>query len=118
MIILDPGITWTPGNIIFIHQILDSFSGVSELVCVKYADEVVKILEINKNVLAVFQGHYHAGHYCFRNGIHYFTIKAMSVLIYLSSGSLLLKPHEVGSNASQHSHGNSNISSTFRLSGV
>lgn len=64
-------------SIIFIHQLLDSFSGVSELVCVKNADEVVKILEVNKNVLAVFQGHHHAGHYSFRNGIHYFTMKAM-----------------------------------------
>jgi hypothetical protein len=35
-------------SIIFIHQLLDSFSGVSELVCVKNADEIVKILEVNK----------------------------------------------------------------------
>ena len=64
-------------SIIFIHQLLDSFSGVSELVCIKNAEEVVSILEKNNNVLAVFQGHHHDGHYSFRNGIHYFTMKAM-----------------------------------------
>jgi 3',5'-cyclic AMP phosphodiesterase CpdA len=64
-------------SIVFIHQLLDSFSGISELVCVKNAEEVITILEKSKNVLAVFQGHHHEGHYSFRNGIHYFTMKAM-----------------------------------------
>jgi predicted phosphodiesterase len=63
--------------IIFIHQLLDAFSGVSKLVCVNNADEIVKIIENNNNVLAVFQGHHHEGNYSFRNGIHYFTMKAM-----------------------------------------
>lgn len=64
-------------SIVFIHQLLDSFSGISELVCVKNAEEIITILEKSKNVLAVFQGHHHDGHYSFRNGIHYFTMKAM-----------------------------------------
>jgi predicted phosphodiesterase len=64
-------------SIIFIHQLLDSFSGISELVCVKNAADVVAILEKSNNVLAVIQGHHHEGHYSFRNGIHYFTMKAM-----------------------------------------
>jgi 3',5'-cyclic AMP phosphodiesterase CpdA len=63
--------------IVFIHQLLDSFSGVSELVCVKNAGDIVTVLEKSTNVLAVFQGHHHEGHYSFRNGIHYFTLKAM-----------------------------------------
>lgn len=63
--------------VVFIHQLLDSFSGISELVCVKNAREVITILEKNKNVIAVFQGHRHEGHYSFRSGIHYFTMKAM-----------------------------------------
>lgn len=63
--------------IVFIHQLLDSFSGISKLVCVKNAEEIVEILEKSNNVLAVFQGHHHDGNYSFRNGIHYFTMKAM-----------------------------------------
>jgi predicted MPP superfamily phosphohydrolase len=62
--------------IVFIHQLLDSFSGVTEMVCVSNAAEIVEVLE-NNNVLAVFQGHHHQGHYSFRNGIHYFTMNAM-----------------------------------------
>ena len=63
--------------IVFIHQLLDSFSGISKLVCVKNAEEIVGILEKSNRVLAVFQGHHHDGNYSFRNGIHYFTMKAM-----------------------------------------
>lgn len=64
-------------SIVFIHQLLDSFSGISELVCVKNAEEIITILEKSNNVLAVFQGHHHEGNYSIRNGIHYFTMKAL-----------------------------------------
>ena len=62
--------------IVFIHQLLDSFSDVPNRLCVANADEIVRILE-NNNVLAVFQGHHHQGHYSYLNGIHFFTLKAM-----------------------------------------
>ena len=34
-------------------------------------------MEKSGNVLAPIQGHNHQGHYSFRNGIHYWTMKAM-----------------------------------------
>jgi alkaline phosphatase len=46
-------------------------------VCVNNAADVVDILERKNNVLAVFQGHHHPGHYSFRNNIHYFTLKGI-----------------------------------------
>lgn len=60
--------------IVFIHQMLDSFSEISPSLCVANAKEIVSVLEQNGNVLAVFQGHHHPGHYSFRNGIHYWTM--------------------------------------------
>lgn len=63
--------------IIFLHQLLDSFSGINKNVCVGNAGEIVDILEQSKKVIAVFQGHHHAGHHSFRNGIHYYTMKGM-----------------------------------------
>ncbi len=63
--------------VVFIHQLLDSFSDIYESVCVKNANEVIALLESRKNVLAVFQGHHHEGHYSFRKNIHYCTIKGM-----------------------------------------
>jgi alkaline phosphatase len=63
--------------VVFLHQLLDSFSDIHKNVCVGNAAEIVKILEYRNNVLAVFQGHHHSGHYSFRNGIHYFTLKGM-----------------------------------------
>ncbi len=63
--------------IIFIHQLLDSFSGIDKKLCVANAKEVVAILEQSNTVLAVFQGHHHAGQYSYRNGIHYFTMKGL-----------------------------------------
>lgn len=63
--------------IIFIHQLLDRFSDIGKELCVSNADEIVPLLEENGNVLAVFQGHHHAGHYSFRNNIHYWTMKGM-----------------------------------------
>lgn len=62
--------------IVFIHQLLDSFSDVDKAVCVGNAEEVVVQLE-KHNILAVFQGHYHDGHYSYRNNIHYWTMKGM-----------------------------------------
>ena len=64
-------------TIIFQHQMLDSFSDIYKDVCVSNAEEVVAILERHPQVLAVFQGHHHDGFYSHRNGIHYFTMKAM-----------------------------------------
>ncbi|MBQ7182001.1 MAG: metallophosphoesterase [Bacteroidaceae bacterium] len=63
--------------IVFIHQLLDRFSGVERSVCLGNADAVVDILEQSGRVLAVVQGHHHQGHYSYRNGIHYWTMKAM-----------------------------------------
>lgn len=63
--------------IIFIHQLLDSFSGLYDDIYVKNAGKVRPILESSGNVLAVFQGHHHPGHYSFRNNIHYWTMKGM-----------------------------------------
>ncbi len=63
--------------IIFVHQLLDTFSGISADLCIDNADEIVSVLEKSGNVLAVLQGHHHPGNYSFRNGIHYFTMNAM-----------------------------------------
>ena len=64
-------------TLIFIHQMLDSFSTVSHNLCVDNADEVRVILERNEQVRAVFQGHHHPGHYSHRAGIHYLTLNGM-----------------------------------------
>lgn len=63
--------------VIFIHQLLDSFSDIHQSLCVNNADEIVPLLEENGKVLAVFQGHHHAGHYSYRNNVHYWTMKGM-----------------------------------------
>jgi alkaline phosphatase len=62
--------------IIFVHQLLDWFSGMPPSVYIKNAKTVVEILEQRHRVLAVFQGHHHDGNYSYRNGIHYYTLKA------------------------------------------
>ncbi len=64
-------------TIVFTHQLLDDFSDIYKDVCVNNAAEVVSVLESNSNVLAVFQGHHHDGHYSFRKGIHYWTTKGL-----------------------------------------
>ncbi|MBR5864626.1 MAG: metallophosphoesterase [Alistipes sp.] len=64
-------------TLIFLHQLLDSFSGVSKSVCVRNAADVVAIIERHPQVLAVFQGHHHPGHYSHRNDIHYITLNGM-----------------------------------------
>ena len=64
-------------TLVFIHQMLDRFSDIDKNLCVGNADEAVAILEKHSQVLAVFQGHHHPGHYSFRNGIHYWTCAGM-----------------------------------------
>lgn len=64
-------------TLIFVHQMLDSFSTVSHNLCVDNADEVRAILEHHKQVRAVFQGHHHPGHHSHRAGIHYLTLNGM-----------------------------------------
>jgi predicted phosphodiesterase len=57
----------------FTHQLLDGTGSVY----VKNASDVRKILEASDKVLAVFQGHHHAGSYNNIAGIHYYTLKAL-----------------------------------------
>ncbi|MBN2132055.1 MAG: metallophosphoesterase [Sedimentisphaerales bacterium] len=57
----------------FLHQLLDGTGSVY----VKNAADVRDILEGAGNVLAVFQGHHHAGSYTCISGIHYYTLKAL-----------------------------------------
>lgn len=64
-------------TLVFLHQMLDSFSDISKDLCVGNAEAVVEVLERHKQVLAVFQGHHHAGHYSHRRGIHYLTVQGM-----------------------------------------
>lgn len=59
--------------VVFIHQQLDG-TGDST---VRNAPLVRRILQESKRVLAVFQGHNHAGYYSLIEGIHYYTLKAM-----------------------------------------
>jgi len=63
--------------IIFVHQQIDSFHRKDDPHCVRNAEAVRNILEANNNVIAVFQGHNHAGGYQYQKGIHYYTLKAM-----------------------------------------
>jgi predicted MPP superfamily phosphohydrolase len=57
----------------FVHQQLDGKGSHY----VKNARDVRLALQKHKNVLAVFQGHNHAGHYSRIEGVHYYTLKAM-----------------------------------------
>ncbi|MHC4230400.1 MAG: metallophosphoesterase [Planctomycetota bacterium] len=59
--------------IVFMHQLLDGTGSVY----VKNAPDVRQILEASGKVLAVFQGHHHAGSYSNIAGIHYYTLKAL-----------------------------------------
>ena len=62
--------------IVFCHQLLDGFSRLRGLHIGNWK-QAVEIMEKRGNVLASIQGHHHAGHYNFRNGIHYWTMKGM-----------------------------------------
>jgi len=59
--------------IVFTHQLLDGTGSVY----VKNAEQVRQVLEGSGKVLAVFQGHHHAGSYRHIAGIHYYTLKAL-----------------------------------------
>ena len=59
--------------ITFVHQQLDVKGNTG----VKNGPKVRQVLQDNKRVLAVFQGHHHPGHYSFIEGIHYYTLKGM-----------------------------------------
>ena len=59
--------------ITFVHQQLD----VTGSTGVKNGPKVRQVLQDSKRALAVFQGHHHAGHYSFIEGIHYYTLKGM-----------------------------------------
>ena len=65
--------------VVFCHQLLDGFSTGKGLggVFVGNWKQAVGIMERHGNVIASIQGHHHRGHYSFRNGIHYWTMKAM-----------------------------------------
>jgi alkaline phosphatase len=63
--------------VVFVHQLLDSFSNVPAAVCIKNAEEITEMLEESNQVIAVFQGHHHKGSYSYKSGIHYYTMKAM-----------------------------------------
>jgi predicted phosphodiesterase len=71
---LERDLAGAPGPVIvFTHQLLDGTGSVY----VKNAAEVRHILEASGKVLAVFQGHHHAGSYSCIAGIHYYTLKAL-----------------------------------------
>ena len=76
---LDEELTAHPKQptLIFLHQLLDSFSKINKNVCVDNADAVREVLERHPQVRAVFQGHHHAGHYSHQAGIDYITLQGM-----------------------------------------
>ncbi|MBN1507362.1 MAG: metallophosphoesterase [Sedimentisphaerales bacterium] len=59
--------------VVFVHQLLDGTGSVY----VKNASEVRQVLQTSGKVLAIFQGHYHAGAYSLIDGTHYYTLKAV-----------------------------------------
>jgi len=63
--------------VVFVHQLLDSPSAAEKDHVVQNAAEIRNILEKSRQVLAVFQGHYHRGAYTFCQGIHYYTLASM-----------------------------------------
>ena len=65
--------------VVFCHQMLDGFSAAKGLrgVFIGNWEEAVDIMERRGNVLAAIQGHHHPGHYGFRAGIHYWTMRGM-----------------------------------------
>ena len=64
--------------VVFCHQLLDGFSSkkLSSLFVGNWK-QAVEVMERRGNVLASIQGHHHSGHYSFRHGIHYWTLKGM-----------------------------------------
>lgn len=80
----DEELTWLDGElasapgpaVVFCHQLLDGFSGPRGLHIGNWK-RAVAVMEKRGNVLASIQGHHHPGHYNFRNGIYYWTMKGM-----------------------------------------
>jgi len=62
--------------IIFIHQLLETSCGGTDLYIANHA-EVRDVLEESGKVLAVFSGHYHTGTYNKINNIYYYTLKGL-----------------------------------------
>lgn len=60
-------------TLVFVHQQLDG----NTKHCINNSDQVREVLEQNKNVIAAFHGHNHAGGYSHINNIHYYTLKAV-----------------------------------------
>ncbi len=63
--------------IVFCHQLLDGFSRITPVICLSNWKDAVAVMERRGNVIASIQGHHHSGHYSFRKGTHYWTMKAM-----------------------------------------
>lgn len=64
--------------VVFIHQMLDSYDkAIPEESFVTNADAVRAVLEESGKVLACIQGHWHDASYSTKNGIHYYTQRAM-----------------------------------------
>jgi len=63
--------------IIFVHHQLDSSTMENKNHCPENADEVRKILEEGGNVIGVFQGHNHRGHFSRIENIFYYTLKSV-----------------------------------------
>ena len=71
---LERDLAQAPGFVIVLtHQLLDGIGSVY----IKNAAEVRHILQTSGKVLAVFQGHHHAGSYNNITGMHYYTLKAL-----------------------------------------
>lgn len=64
-------------TIVFVHQRLDTPYAHNKIHCIHNARKVRHILERSGKVMAVFQGHDHAGGYSKIHDIHYFTQVAM-----------------------------------------
>lgn len=59
--------------IVFIHQLLDG----NDSYCVKNAAAVRQILRQCPRLMAVFQGHHHAGRYRCLDAVHYYTLRGV-----------------------------------------
>lgn len=63
--------------VVFTHQLLDTDSNIYKGLYIRNASDVNKLLVQSKRVLAVFQGHHHAGAYSLQDNIHYFTMNGI-----------------------------------------
>ncbi|HEX5169016.1 MAG TPA: metallophosphoesterase [Cyclobacteriaceae bacterium] len=66
--------TKTP-TVVFVHQLLDNVD--DHDFCVKNADDVRDVIQKQKNVLAVFQGHRHKERYNKLENVHFCTLPGM-----------------------------------------